>query len=243
MPQNSGPGMLLCKRCSIVSRARSRARQDLRYLLVWFAVFLAIPLSAGIAGYFARPSPPGSSERMDFSLKQEMAEVKDAVREMRAQLAKQGKASELPPVQPAATAEAKAPDELPYLYLEKLVASISQAAIGPIARKLEGGDTQAKLDAILEIARTREQAAVPLLERSLKDDDPLVRSLSAKALASLGSQGSVGKLMTALGDPEIFVRNSVAGALSNLTGDTFLYYEDIPPEKWEKLQKFKERQK
>ena len=76
---------------------------------------------------------------------------------------------------------------------------------------------------------------------SLQDTSPVVRSFSARVLGTLGARQAIGQLMVAIKDPEPMVRKAAAQALAEITNEEFIFFEDVPPEKWQKLQKIKEK--
>ena len=125
--------------------------------------------------------------------------------------------------------------------LRKLIRRIEEKAISQQVAHLKSGTPIQKLNAILKIAEYREKASAPYLMEALKSKMPLIRALSAKSLAYLGIHSSVSKLVSVLSDKEHFVRIAISGALETLTQEKFIFFRDIPEEKWQKLKLFKER--
>lgn len=254
-------GMILCKRCGMVKRTKTDAKH-LRYVMEIFIICLAIPLVTGLILYI-----PGIKDRRSESrdVSRDLYTLQRDIQAMARELRNLNfsKKEELPSNIPSKPVKSSSNDsasqeqiatsktsfekersksEQSPLLSDNLIDSICHKAIASHIEKLKKGNTREKLESLLYIARTRQYAAEPFVVELLQDRDPVVRSFSAKTLGMLGSHSSVGKLMITLGDTEAFVRKSGASVLSNLTGDKFIYVEDMSQEKWQKLQQFRERQ-
>jgi hypothetical protein len=248
--------MLLCRRCGIASRLRRGGDRAAKYLLLLFGFCLLMPPSIGLMRYFDRwTENKGETEGKKFrertaletgELRQMLSELRQSeiatlqkeVQGLRELLVASRQSPQEVPTKPEVAPARQASSQL----LGEMISTLTQKSLSPRLQKLKEGSGSEKLDAILEMASLRLEGGIPALTEALQDSDPLVRSLSARVLGVLGAHQSVGRLMSSLKDPEPWVRKSAAQALARLTREQFIFFEDVPPEKWEKLQKAKAKQ-
>jgi hypothetical protein len=248
---NTALAQLLCKHCAIVSRVRRSESKDVRVVVTIFLSLLAVPLVAAIVwhGFFATASKNGVESKELRQLAEETRLLRDTLtaaqqRETERQKEWQSLRESAMTRGSSAKEEKKPPDDTgvsPQM-LQELAATLAQARTVKSRKQFQGALPE-RLEAVLQIAALREEAALPFLLEGLNDKDPLVRSLSARLLGSLAQHTATGQLLIALKDTDPLVRKAVAQALSLLTREQFVFFADVPPEKWQKLQKFKERQK
>lgn len=245
------PSQILCKRCAIVNRTRRGESRDARLLWSLAGLLIVVSLLGGLLGRgFLGNMRTQETENKELRL---LAEETRTLRDMVAAMQRQDEVwrkewlawrSALTNKEPVASEERKASvetDVAPQM-LHDLASALLQKRVA-IGQQQMQGDLAARVEALLRLCKVREEMSAPLLIEVLRDGDPLIRSLAARLLGSLGVHAATGRLLVVLKDQDPLVRKAVAQALSLLTGEQFIFFADVPPEKWQKLQKFKERSK
>ena len=248
------PGMILCRRCATVSRAGRNSGRNLRYLFATFLFLMSLPVVA-IAIIQVGQSWQSQQDHQTRiladkvlaetrSLQTKLAERKpEELAALRQEL--DGLRSLLlankPTTQPKS--EASKATVVPPLLLAELVESLAQKSIAPVLQKARQGGSAEKVAAVLAIAKRRDQSGTAFLLDGLQDPDPIVRAMCARVLGAIGAQAGISRLLAAVKDPEPWVRKAAAQSLSLLTREEFVFFEDVPPEKWQKLQQLKEKLK
>ena len=100
-----------------------------------------------------------------------------------------------------------------------LVGSVASASpkLSELVERLKNGDDfRVRVQAALELGRSRDSAAVPSLVKALDDSNASVRAAAAAGLKNIGDKSAIKPLRAHLQDPSDAVRSQIKDSIKSL---------------------------